>query len=132
MELPQYEIILYVADQEKSRDLYSSILNMKPALDVPGMTEFRLSPALKLGLMPEKGIVKILSDKTPHPASGNGIPRCELYIAGDDASGSFERAIRSGAREVSPVQARDWGDTVGYVCDDDGHIIAFAEKTAFV
>ena len=35
----QYEIILYVADQQQSRDFYSAILQKTPALDVPGMTE---------------------------------------------------------------------------------------------
>lgn len=128
MSLPHYEIILYVADQQKSRDFYSVILNKTPSLDVPGMTEFILTENLKLGLMPENGIAKILSDKMPHPNTGNGIPRCELYIVIDNLEETYNKAIKAGAKEISPIQDRDWGDSVGYLADFDGHIIAFAKR----
>ena len=123
------EIILYVADQNRSREFYSKILNLQLVLNVLGMTEFKLNNNLKLGLMPESGIAKILGDKTPHPASGNGIPRCELYLHTDNIEESFNTAILNGANEISKIQDRDWGDSVGYVADFDGHIIAFANKS---
>ncbi|MBI3259787.1 MAG: lactoylglutathione lyase [Ignavibacteriae bacterium] len=128
MKIEQCEIILYVADQAKSRDFYSAVLQRTPVLDVPGMTEFILSDNLKLGLMPENGIAKILNDKTPHPATGNGIPRCELYLLVDSIEEVFVNALNIGAKEVSAIQNRDWGDRVGYVADPDGHIIAFAAR----
>jgi|ERR1041385_1342082 uncharacterized glyoxalase superfamily protein PhnB len=128
MNKAHYEIIFYVADQQKSRKFYSSVLQKEPALDVPGMTEFMLSGGLKLGLMPEKGIATILSDKTPHPSTGNGIPRCELYILTNDIENLFARALEAGAKQVSNISPRDWGDTVGYVADPDGHILAFAKR----
>ena len=128
MHASGYEIILYVADQQRSRDFYSAILQKQPVLDVPGMTEFDLAEGLKLGLMPEKGIAKILSDKTPHPETGNGIPRCELYILSEAVEDSYKRALAAGAKEVSPVSDRDWGDRVGYAADHDGHILAFAKR----
>ena len=92
------------------------------------MTEFILRDGLKLGLMPENGIAKILQDKTPHPNSGNGIPRCELYILLENIEEVFNKAIQAGATEISPIQDRDWGDSVGYLADFDGHIIAFAKR----
>lgn len=123
------EIILYVADQNRSKEFYSKILDLQPVLDVPGMTEFILNENLKLGLMPESGIAKILGDKTPHPSKGNGIPRCELYLHTENIEESYNTAIQNGAKEISNIQDRDWGDTVGYVADFDGHIIAFAKKS---
>jgi len=126
--LPQYEIILFVADQQKSRDFYSSVLQMNPELDVPGMTEFKLIDGLKLGLMPENGIARILSDQTPHPKTGNGIPRCELYLLLDNIDEAYERALKAGAKEISKIQDRDWGNAVGYLSDPDGHLIAFAKR----
>ena len=122
------QFILYVSDQKRSRDFYEKVLRIKPSLDVPGMTEFLLAENCKLGIIPEKGIAKILSDKVPHPEKGNGIPRCELYLFVDCVEEYQNRAVVSGAIEVSPVQKRDWGDTTGYVSDFDGHIIAFASK----
>lgn len=123
-----YELIFYVADQERSRHFYAAVLNKEPDLHVPGMTEFTLNENLKLGLMPEDGISKILAGKTPHPSDGNGIPRCELYIHSDDINELFTRAIKAGATEVDAIRSRDWGDSVGYVMDPDGHILAFAKR----
>jgi uncharacterized glyoxalase superfamily protein PhnB len=125
---PLFEIILYVADQQLSTTFYSKLLNMEPSLDVPGMTEFELSSDLKLGLMPENGIARILKDRMPHPATGHGIPRCELYMLVDNHSELYERSIALGAVEVSKIQDRDWGHSAGYVSDPDGHIIAFAKE----
>ena len=83
----------------------------------------------KLGLMPEKGIAKILGDKVPHPEKGRNIPRCELYLYVRNVEKRYQMAIKAGALAISPVSMRDWGDKVGYVSDLDGHIIAFAEKS---
>ena len=118
-------IILYVADQEKIKNFYQIIFNVEPLLHVPGMTEFSLTADFKLGLMPEKGIAKILCPHTADPALGNGIPRCELYIRVDDPSESLKKAINAGAKEISKAELRNWGDMVSYCADPDGHIIAF-------
>ena len=123
-----YEIILYVSDQQRSRDFYSAILDKKPSLDIAGMTEFTLTKDLKLGLMPEENIVKILTDKVPHPKTGNGIPRCELYLPVSDPEAALSKALDAGAKIISAAEDRDWGDRVGYVSDPDGHVLAFAKK----
>ncbi|MCB9361765.1 MAG: lactoylglutathione lyase [Flavobacteriales bacterium] len=121
------EFILYVANQEKSKQFYEKLLTISPSLHVPGMTEFQLSENCKLGLMPEEGIAKILKEKTPHPKTGKGIPRCELYLKVVNASDYIQRGLELGAKEVSPFQQRDWGDQAGYIIDMDGHVIVFAE-----
>ena len=92
------------------------------------MTEFELDSNTKLGLMPETGIAKILQAMVPHPTSGNGIPRCEIYLLVDKVQPYLNRSINNGAKLVSPLENRDWGDRVAYFVDPDGHIIAFAEN----
>ena len=126
--MKEIEFILYVADQKRSKEFYEQLLQIKPSLDVPGMTEFSLSENVKLGLMPEEGIAKIISPKLPHPNTANGIPRCELYLKVENAEKYIQRGIQFGGKEISKLQDRDWGDSVGYISDLDGHIIAFAEK----
>jgi uncharacterized glyoxalase superfamily protein PhnB len=120
-------IILYVADQQKSTAFYMQVLRQKPILQVPGMTEFKLCENFLLGLMPEKGIAKIICPATTHPEQGNGIPRCELYLMVDQPGEYLQRAVDYGAKMISAAQERDWGDTVAYCADPDGHIIAFAK-----
>ena len=122
------EFILYVADQKRSKEFYEQLLQIKPSLDVPGMTEFFLSENVKLGLMPEDGISKIISDRLPHPSTATGVPRCELYLKVKNAEQYLKRGLELGGEEISKFQIRDWGDSVGYISDLDAHIIAFAEK----
>lgn len=126
--MKEIEIILYVSDQQKSKEFYKNVLRLNPSLDVPGMTEFKLLPNVKLGLMPNDGIAKIITPHVPHPAEGKGIPRCELYLVLENNYEYYSRAIEYGGIEISAIQKRDWGDTVGYAADPDGHIIAFAKR----
>jgi predicted enzyme related to lactoylglutathione lyase len=120
--------ILYVKSQERSKLFYQSVLLKDARLDVPGMTEFELTENAILGLMPESGIVKILQEKTPDPASGNGIPRNEIYLYVDEPGEYLKRAVKAGGKLISEFQERNWGDAVGYCSDPDGHILAFSCK----
>jgi uncharacterized glyoxalase superfamily protein PhnB len=120
-------IILYVSDQERSNQFYEAVLQAKPILDVPGMTEFRLQDNFLLGLMPESSIAKIICPEVPVPASGNGIPRCELYLFVEDPARSLENAITAGAKKIADVKQMGWGDIVAYCADPDGHVLAFAK-----
>jgi uncharacterized glyoxalase superfamily protein PhnB len=122
--------ILYTPDQRTSTLFYSEVLGFAPRLNVPGMTEFDLPGGAVLGLMPESGIRNLLGDALPDPSAALGIPRSELYLVVDDASAFHRRALLAGARELSPMQTRDWGHEVGYSLDPDGHVLAFAQESA--
>lgn len=121
--------ILYVADQARSRDFYEAVLDCRPLLDVPGMTEFELTGGSSLGLMPEKGIMRLLGETLPDPRGASGVPRSELYILVGDPESYHNRAVTAGAVEISPIEERDWGDRAGYVLDPDGHVVAFAGES---
>lgn len=127
-QLQFIETILYVSDQQASTDFYTRLFRREPVLQVPGMTEFELAANCKLGLMPNHGIAKILGEQLPHPASGNGIPRCELYLLVADVALEYENALQCGARLIQKVTTMDWGDSVCYFADPDGHVIAFAAR----
>lgn len=129
MQLQFIETILYVSDQQASTDFYTRLFRREPVLHVPGMTEFELAANCKLGLMPNHGIAKILGEQLPHPASGNGIPRCELYLLVADVVLEYENALQCGAKLILEITAMDWGDSVCYFADPDGHVIAFATRT---
>lgn len=122
--------ILYVRDQRRSAAFYAAALGCAPELDVPGMTEFRLCDGATLGLMPEAGIRRLLGDALPDPAGARGTPRTELYIRVDDPDSFHSRALAAGARELSPLIRRDWGDAAAYCLDPDGHVLAFAKRMA--
>jgi len=118
--------ILYVVDQERSTAFYSAALGVEPRLQVPGMTEFALPGGGVLGLMPERGIRKLLGSPLPDPGSGRGIPRCELYLVVGEPGAWHGRALAAGASELSPLLPRPWGHLAAYSLDPDGHVLAFA------
>ena len=120
--------IIYVQDQSRSRAFYETILGAKPVLDVPGMTEFALTSSSSLGIMPEEGIARLLGDDIPHPQTGNGIPRCELYLFVPDPGDYLVRLAKAGGKPISPARPRPWGDLAAYGTDPDGHVVAFARS----
>jgi catechol 2,3-dioxygenase-like lactoylglutathione lyase family enzyme len=122
--------ILYVADQERSTAFYKAVLASEPLLHVPGMTEFALPSGAILGLVPEGRIKALLGPALPDPSVAHGTPRAELYLLLGEPAAFHERALRNGARELSALAPRDWGHTVAYSLDPDGHVIAFARATA--
>lgn len=118
-------MILYVRDQARSAAFYRRALEIEPTLDVPGMTEIPIGEGVVLGLMPEQGIARLLKID---PVAGGRPSRAELYLRVDDAAAYHARALEAGARELSPLGLRDWGERVAYALDLDGHVIAFAER----
>jgi catechol 2,3-dioxygenase-like lactoylglutathione lyase family enzyme len=120
--------ILYVSDQNASTRFYGEVLMLRPSLDVPGMTEFRLNAGTALGLMPVAGIRRLLGDKLRDPDDARGVPRAEIYLFVDDPQSFHMRALEHGANELSPLALRDWGDEVAYSVDRDGHVLAFARS----
>lgn len=119
-------VILFVADQQRSTEFYSSVLGITPSLEVPGMTEFSIGETAILGLMPQEGIVRLLGGTIADPALAHEIPRCEVYLVVEDPDRFHERALAAGASELSPLSLRDWGHIAAYCSDLDGHVLAFA------
>lgn len=120
--------ILYVKDQMRSTAFYSHVFGCSPSLNVPGMTEFILSENCVLGLMPVSGIKRLLGNNLPNPELATGIPRSEIYLLVKSPIEYHRRSIEAGARELSGLADRDWGDRVAYSLDPDGHVLAFAEQ----
>ncbi len=121
-------LILYVADQAAATAFWTAVLDRQPELDVPGMTEFNLREGTVLGLMPEERIAALLGPALPDPSAGRGVPRCEVYLVVADPATHHARALAAGARELSPLQPRNWGDMAAYSIDPDGHVVAFASR----
>lgn len=127
MSILQTHSIFYVHEQEKSMAFYTQVLELQPRLHVPGMTEFQIGDTCILGLMPESSLSKLFPEDIPHPSKERGAPRAELYLQVEDPWAFHRRALMAGARELSPVQPRNWGHLAGYSMDPDGYILAFAK-----
>ncbi|MES2837136.1 MAG: VOC family protein [Bacteroidota bacterium] len=126
--ITETQFIIYIENQQESAVFYSKLLQLEATLNVPGMTEFTLPNKTKIGLMPNAGIAKIITPALPNPQSGNGIPRCEIYLMVNDVEKYYTNALAIGAKNISAPENRNWNHFVGYVADKDGHVIAFAKE----
>ncbi len=129
LNMRQVHFIFYVQNQNCSTEFYSNVLSTTPILNVPGMTQFQLPGSSILGLMPESGIKRLIGEPLPDPSTASGIPRTELYLVVSCANSYLQRALSGGASLLSTVQLRDWGQSVGYCLDPDGHVLAFADES---
>lgn len=121
-------IIFFVRDQNRSKHFYQLLLEKKPKLDVPGMTEFSLTSEITLGLMPGDNIAEVLKNRITNPNEIEDIPKCELYLFVEEPENFLQKIEILGGKIISPVSQRAWGDKVGYGMDLDDHLIAFAKK----
>lgn len=120
--LARAHLILFVADQAEAVRFFSAVLDARPTLDVPGMTEFALPGGAVLGLMPARGAERVLGRELDAGAA----PRVELYLVVDDPAAYHARALAAGAVELSALAARDWGHDAAYSLTPDGCALAFA------
>ena len=58
-----------------------------------------------------------------HPTPDN------VYLATDELDAVYERAVASGARIVSPIEPRAWGERSFYCLDPDGNQLCFVDDT---
>ena len=95
------------------------------------MTTFRLAEGHELGLMPADGIHKLFRGEVDHPFDTERMnPRTEIYLQVDDLDAWILRCDTAGARVISPLAHRNWGDRVIYYADPDLNIIALAQPIA--
>lgn len=120
--------IIYVGDQQKSRDFYRAVLQINPSLDVPGMTEFNLNNGSVLGLMPLTGIKKLLGNTIPSIDQSSGKIAVELYLIVDTPSEYHLRSLEHGAKELSKLEKRDWNHEAAYSLTPDGVVLVFARQ----
>lgn len=118
--------ILYVENQAKSTGLYSQLLGFEPALNVPGMTEFKLSDTAILGLMPKKGIAKLLDNKYSVLESKEDLISTEIYFEVESLDPYYQKVKNLGMKIISEIKVQDWGHKTFYTKDEDGNVIAFA------
>jgi predicted enzyme related to lactoylglutathione lyase len=51
----------------------------------------------------------------------------DLYLATSELDAVFERAVRAGAKIMSPIDKRGWGERSFYCLDPDGNRLCFVD-----
>lgn len=116
-------LILAVRDRARMTAFYRRVLEWGQVVDAPTYSELQSPEGLRLGLYAEDGFGHNLG-LVPEPSPP--ITRTEIYLQCDDLPAAIQRAEEAGARPLSPLGPRDWGDEAAYFADPEGNIVVLA------
>jgi predicted enzyme related to lactoylglutathione lyase len=121
-------VILAVEELARAAQFYDQAFGWKRTVATSVYIELALPGGMRLGLYDREGFRRNIGQM---PARRQGeATATELYLYVSDLDVAFAKATAAGARMLSPVSARDWGDLVGYVADPDGNVLALAKPLA--
>ena len=120
-------VILAVADLPRALAFYRSSFGWPIDADTPVYVEFRLPAGMRLGLYRRDGFGRNVG-ATPHRVPTGELAATELYLYPADLEATGDRLVAAGARPLSPIAPRDWGDEVAYFADPDGNVLALARS----
>jgi predicted enzyme related to lactoylglutathione lyase len=118
-------VIVAVGDLPRARAFYRSAFGWPAEVDLPIYVEFHLPAGMRLGLYAREAFARNVGEMPPGITAGS-ITASELYLYPDDLEATAARLVAAGARRLSPLAQRDWGDEVAYFADPDGNVIALA------
>lgn len=119
-------VILAVADLARARGFYEATFGWSRTADVAVYVE--LGPpggGSRVGLYQREGYGKNIG-RLPAGIPAGEVGAAEVYLHVDDPAATLARALAAGARLLSPLAPRGWGDEAAYVADLDGHVLALA------
>jgi predicted enzyme related to lactoylglutathione lyase len=119
-------LILAVRDRARMMAFYMRVLEWSLVVDVPVYAELQSPDGLRLGLYAEDGFGRNIGIV---PEASPPITRTELYLQCDELHAVMERAVEAGARVLSPLGPRDWGDEAVYLADPEGNIVVVARRS---
>ena len=80
---------------------------------------------MRLGLYERQGFGRNTGQVPAHILDGE-LASTEIYLHVDDIQAAIDRLTRAGARALSPLTPRDWGDEAAYFADPDGNVLVLA------
>lgn len=121
--------ILAVSDLERSKRFYTEAFGWPRSVDVPVYVEHELPGGMRLGLY-ERNAFAHNTGQVPELVAAGQLAATELYFYADDLPVCMQRLRDAGARELSALALRPWGDEAAYFADPDGNVLVIARAGA--
>lgn len=118
-------VIVAVHELTRARRFYDAAFGWPVAVDAPVYTEYALPGAMRLGLYLREGFAKNTAAPISPRAPGH-TTATELYLTVDDPAAYASRLADLGARCLSPLAERPWGDLAAYFEDPEGNVVVVA------
>lgn len=121
--------ILATPDVAASTAFFTAALARTPDVQVSVYTEYTLPGGQRLGLYAVDALARITGQAATQPPQG-GLSPAELYFYPDDMAAALRRFEAAGARVLSPLSPRPWGDHAAYFAGPFGTVLVLAAPGA--
>ncbi|MFT3914451.1 MAG: VOC family protein [Anaeromyxobacteraceae bacterium] len=121
-------LILAVESLPRALAFYRAAFGWEQVVDAPVYAEFRLPAGLRLGLYDRRAFAAN-TGRAPAATPAGELAPTELYLYPEDLAATLARVQAAGARTLTPLARRDWGDEVAYLADPDGNVLALARPS---
>ncbi len=119
--------ILAVSDLTVSKRFYDTAFNWTKEVETPVYIEYILPGGMRLGLYQRDGFIKNTIIEAQKPIDGS-TTSTELYFYCNNILESIDLIEEAGAKLLSPLEQRDWGDEAAYFSDPDNNVIVLASQ----
>ena len=118
--------ILAVGDLDRASRFYRRAFpEWQVSVEAPVYVEFTLPGGQRLGVYQREAFARN-TGVLPQAPAPDGITGTEIYLHCQDLAEAVEGARAAGARLLSELAPRPWGDEVAYLADPDGNVLALA------
>ena len=121
--------ILAVDDLERAAGFYEQAFGWPRSVSVPVYVELDAA-GMRLGLYLREGFAKNTGGEIPAARPPRGTSATEIYLHCDDLDDVIARLRAIGARVLSELAPRPWGDDAAYFADPEGNVVAVARPRA--
>lgn len=119
---PKHDVtILATEDLERAVNFYKHAFDWSVRLQSKTYVEFELPGGLGLALCTKTGFERYTGQQ-PETAP-NGVTPVQVYLRSDNLPRIIARLHAAGARPISNLKPRDWGEEAAYFADPDGHVL---------
>lgn len=116
--------ILAVSDLRRAVSFYDAAFGWPKQVDTEVYVELDAG-GQRFGLYQRDGFARNVG-RLPERAPPEAITATEIYLYASDLEATLARLVSAGARPLSPLARRAWGDDVAYFADPDGNVVALA------
>lgn len=117
--------IIAVEHFDKSVAFYKAAFDWAVTVEASVYAEFLLPGGQRFGIYEREGFGRN-TGQTPARVSSGELSPTELYFYSDNLEAAIDRIAAAGARALSPLALRPWGDEAAYFADPSGTVLVLA------
>jgi catechol 2,3-dioxygenase-like lactoylglutathione lyase family enzyme len=122
------QVVFSVSDLARALRFYEAALGWprNDKIDYDEYVELLPPDGGSLGLFERSGFAELVGAE-PFAGENGDVAPAYVYVRVDDVEGAVARLEGAGARLLSPLAPRSWGEKAAWFADPDGNVVAVAQ-----